>query len=147
MRDVPGRDGTPGEFTWRGEVVVSTVLVVIGFIGAAGTIGLSWLVYCLVNKYDEQKVTIGGMQDANKRDRTKIEILESSVAERDETIDGLIAKIEGLDKSYRVKCGELFAKNCEIAKMRNMAQEMLWAYESLPNTIDADQPQKQTCEN
>jgi hypothetical protein len=139
MRDVPGRDGTPGEFTWRGEVVVSTVLVVIGFIGAAGTIGLSWLVYCLVNKYDEQKVTIGGMQDANKRDRTKIEILESSVAERDETIDGLIAKIEGLDKSYRVKCGELDARNCELLAMRNKAKEIFTTSFASNSVTSADQ--------
>lgn len=110
----------------------------MGFIGAAGTLGLFWLICCLVNKYDDQKLTIGVMQAANKCDRTKIEILESSVAERDETIDGLIAKIEGLDESYRGKCRELDALNCELAKIRNMAQEIFWPYELLPNTIDAD---------
>jgi hypothetical protein len=122
-------------------------MVLMGFIGAAGTIGLSWLICSLVNKYDEQKLTIGGMQNANKCDRTKIEILESSVDERDETIDGLIAKIEGLDESYRVKCRELDARNCELLAMRNKAKEILATSFASNSGSDSDQQQKPLCNN
>jgi uncharacterized coiled-coil protein SlyX len=80
------------------------------------------------------------MQDADKRDRTRIESLESSVAERDETIDGLIAKIEGLDKSYRVKCRELDARNCELLAMRNKAREIVATPFASNSASDSDQP-------
>jgi len=155
MSDVPGCDGTPGEFTHWGEVILSTVLAVIG---CAGTVALWGLICWMRDVYrremltatetiGNQKSTIDVMGEARGMDREKIQEMEAGVAERDETIDGLIAKIEVLDKSYRVKCRELDAKNCELLAMRNKAKEILATSFASDPASHSGQPQKPLCDN
>ena len=133
---------------------MSTVLAVLG---CAGTVALCGLLYWICDRYGRrflaanetiknQKLTIDVMDKSHRMNREKIQAIESSVAERDETIDGLIAKIEGLDKSYRVKCRELDARNCELLAMRNKATEILATSFSSNSESDADQPKKTTCD-
>ena len=134
---------------------MSTVLAVIG---CAGTVAL-WNLLCWIrDRYgrrllaaneviEDQKSTIDVMGASREMDRKIIMEMEASVAERDETIDGLIAKIEGLDKSYRVKCQELDAKNREPLAMRNKVKEIVSTAFSSNSGSDVDQPQKPLCDN
>jgi len=94
-----------------------------------------------------QKSTIDVMDKSHRMDREKIQAMESSVTERDETIDGLIVRIEGLDKSYRANVRELDSRNRELAQIRNMAKNIFWADEVSQDPFGFDQPQKTVCDN
>jgi hypothetical protein len=94
-----------------------------------------------------QKSTIDMMEKCYRIDREKLQESQAGVAERDETIDGLIAKIEGLEKAYQARCRELDARNCELLAMRNKAKEIIaTSFESDPAS-HSDQPQKPLCDN
>jgi len=155
MSDVPGRDGTPGKFTKWGEVILSTVLAVIG---CAGTVALWGLLCWIRDRYgrrflaanetiEDQKSTINVMDKSHRMDREKFQAIEASVAERDETIDGLIAKIEVLKKSYQARCQDIDARNCELLAMRSKAKEIFATSFASDPASHSGQPQKPLCDN
>jgi len=147
--------GTAESLHDGGEVILPTVLAVIG---CAGTVALWGLLCWMRDRYGReilkatetiknQKSTIDVMSESRGMDRETIQAMEASVDERDETIDGLIAKIEGLQESYRVKCEELAALNWDLIQMRNKAKEIVSTAIAHDPTTDSDQPQKPLCDN
>ena len=134
---------------------MSTVLAVIACLVAVvlwGLICVMRIAYrremlAATQTMKNQKSTIDVMWTAGSMNREKLEAIESSVAERDETIDGLIAKIEGLEKSYQATCRELDARNCELLAMRNKAKEIFATSFAFNSASDSDQPQKPLCDN
>jgi hypothetical protein len=130
---------------------LSTFLAVLG---CAGTVGL-WGVLCWMrDRYgreilaatetiQNQKSTIDAMGQARGMDRN----IALAINERDETINGLIARIEGLEKSYQSRCRELDARNCELLAMRNKAREIVSTSFASNSASDSDQPQKPLCDN
>jgi len=136
-------------------VILFTVLAVFGCAGTGALWGLlCWMrdrygreIRKATETINNQKSIIDVMSEARGMDREKIQAMEASVAERGETIDGLIAKIEGLEESYRVKCREIAARNLDLIEMRNKAREIVSAAFAHDPTTDSDQPQKPLCDN
>ena len=129
-------------------MTLSTVLAVIG---CAGTVAL-WVLLCWMrDRYGREILaaieTKEFQEEQIQRLRYLYELEQKSVAERDETIDGLIAKIEGLEKSYHAKCRELDARCRELFAMRNKAKEILATSFASNSASDSDQPQKPLCDN
>jgi hypothetical protein len=129
-------------------VVLSTVLAVIGCAGTGALWGLlRWMRREYQRDIQSRDETKEFQEEQIQRLRYLYELEQKSVSERDETIDGLIAKIEGLDKSYQVRCRELDARNCELLAMRNKAKEIFATSFASNSASDSDQPQKLTCDN
>jgi len=147
--------GHPANINALKEVILATVFAVIG---CAGTVGLWGLICWMRDRYGReilaaietmknQKSTIDAMGQGREMDRNIILAIKASVTERDETIDGLIAKIEGLEKSYHAKGRELDARNRELFAMRNKAKEILAISFVFDPASHADQPEKPLCDN
>jgi septal ring factor EnvC (AmiA/AmiB activator) len=181
MSDAAGRDGTPAEpFTrWR-EVILSTVLAVIACLVAVVLCGvIVWLrreyeseMRAATKTMLDQKstietmsATIKTMSGSHNMTRYQIEGLESSVAERDETIDGMIAKTEEMltekkQSAVRIAClRELIKKErYELIQAKRLAREIFAAI-SPSSLVEAppelatepkqpdEQSQKPTCDN
>jgi hypothetical protein len=94
-----------------------------------------------------QKSTIDAMGASREMDRNIILAIKASVDERDKTIDGLIAQIEGAKESYESKCRELDARNRALLAMRNKAKEILATSLVSDPANDSYQPQKPLCDN
>jgi hypothetical protein len=136
-------------------VILPTFLAVLG---CAGTVVLWGLIFWMRDRYgreilaaiqtiQNQKLTIDAMSEYGGTDREKIRAIKADVAERDETIDGLIAQLEGAKESYRVKCAELAARNMDLIEMRNKAREIVSTAFAHDPTTDSDQPEKPLCDN
>jgi len=136
-------------------VILSTFLAVLG---CAGT-GVLWGLLCWMrDRYGReilkatetiknQDLAIDAMSEARGMDREKIQAMEASVAERDETIDRLVVQLERLEESYRVKCEEMAALNLDLIQMRNKAKEIVSKAFAHDPTTDSGQPQKPLCNN
>jgi len=135
--------------------MLTTVFAVIGWAVAVALWGLlCWIrdrygreLIAATETIEDQKWTINAMETSREMHQEEFKAIEFSVAERDETIDGLIARIEGLDQSYRVKVKELDSRNRELAQIRNMAKNIFWADEVSQDLLGFDQPQKTVCDD
>ena len=152
---------------------------VLGLLGFAGTVVLTWLL-CWVYRecaremraatetMQNQKSTIGAMHatikamsESQNITRCQIESLESSAAEREQTIDGMIAKIEEMqieknESAVRIACqrDSLKKQRCELIEAKRLARQMFTAI-SQSSLVEApaelateqNQPQNPLCDN
>ena len=145
-------------------------------IGCAGTVGLWGLVCWMRDRYGReilaatktmknQKSTIDAMSESHRIDREQILALKHSNAERDETINGMIAKtvqmlIENRESVVHIARlrDSVKKQRCELIEAKRLAREIFAVIN--PSSLDEtppelatepkqpdDQPQKPTCDN
>jgi hypothetical protein len=176
MSDVASVRATRRIFTRWGEVILSTFLAVFGCTAAVSLLGLLFWVrreygletaarIRMIRITRDQQSMIDVMSDAHDVNREKIENLESSVAERDETIARMIANagemlIEKKESAVRIACllESLKKERCELIEAKRLAMEIC-AVISPSSLVEIpsqstfqpkrpeDQSQKPTCDN
>ena len=162
---------------------MSTFLAVFG---CTGTVGLWGLICWMRNAYrremlaatqtmKNQESTIDVMWKADSMNREKLQAIESIVAERDKTIQGLQSerqesaqRILQLENLYRVQCKQTGAMEWEINAGRDVRAAALGLSQTLSEFVQGmdgsraknlfapvtfqpkrpeEQPQKPTCDN
>ena len=121
---------------------MSTFLAVIGCVGTVVLWGLlCWVcreykreILAATQTIKNQKSTIDAMDQARVIFYEKLLATESSVAERDQTIDGMIAKIKEMqieknESAVRIACqrDSLKKQRCELIEAKRLARQMFTA--------------------
>jgi len=152
---------------------LSTFLAVFGCTAAVGLLGMiTWLgrefnrdMRAATQTMKNQKSTIDVMWKADSMNREKLQAIESIVAERDETIDGMSAKIaemliEKKESDVRIACllDSIKKERWELIEAKRLAREIC-AVISPSSLVEIpsqstfqpkrpeDQSQKPTCDN